>query len=229
VSAEPPAGSGLPADWADRLARVPATARPEDLVRFAPPPEGGRQSAVLVLFGTGPHEGADGSGPHVLLTQRADTIRSHAGQVSFPGGALDPTDAGPVAAALREAAEETGLDPAGVEVIGELPAQLVPASEYVVTPVLALWREPSPVAPMDPAEVAHVVRVPLEELLDPANRCTAHHPSGNLGPAFTVQGLFVWGFTAWVLSQVLAVAGLERPWPVDRVVELPADVLALLP
>ena len=234
MSEEGPAGAelprdgadgALPHDWVDRLAAVPATARPEDLSRFHPPAQGGRESAVLMLFGLG----SDGAPPDVLLTQRADTMRSHAGQVSFPGGSLDPTDDGLVAAALREATEETGLDPAGVDVLGELPALYLPPSGYVVTPVLALWREPSPVAAVDPAEVSRVVRVPLDELLDPANRCTARHPSGYLGPAFTVQGLFVWGFTAGLLSRVLALAGLERPWVHDRVVALPADVLALLP
>ena len=66
--------------------------------RFRPPPEGGRQSAVLMLFGDGPE------GPELLFIERAWTLRSHAGQPAFPGGALDPEDEGPVAAALREAA-----------------------------------------------------------------------------------------------------------------------------
>ncbi|WP_426563937.1 NUDIX hydrolase [Angustibacter sp. McL0619] len=213
----------LPGDWLERLARVPQSAKPEDLSRFLPPEEGGRPSAVLMLFGVD-----DDGRPDVLLTQRADTMRSHPGQVSFPGGSLDEVDDGPAACAIREAVEETGLDGDGVDVLGELPALYLPPSGFVVTPVLGWWRVQSPVSAVDPAEVARVVRVPLDELLDPDNRITTRHPSGFVGPAFTVRGLFVWGFTAGLLSRVLALAGLEVPWPTERVADLPPDVLARL-
>ena len=219
-----PAAGPLPDDWLERLARVPDAARPQDLSRFPVPEGGGRPSAVLMLFG------ADGDGsPDLLLTQRADTMRRHPGQVSFPGGGQDPTDGGPVAAALREAKEETGLDPAGVDVLGTLPALYLPPSGFVVTPVLAWWRAPSPVRVVDPAEVSAVVRVPLRELLDPANRATVRHPSGYVGPTFEAGGLFVWGFTAGLLSRVLALAGLEQPWDRHRRVPLPERLQALLP
>jgi hypothetical protein len=99
----------------------------------------------------------------------------------------------------------------------------------VVTPVLARWRSPSQVSVVDEAEVARVVRAPLDELLDPANRFVSRHPSGYLGPAFRVQGLYVWGFTAGLLSRLLAIAGLERPWDTSRQEDLPAEILALLP
>jgi 8-oxo-dGTP pyrophosphatase MutT (NUDIX family) len=186
-----------------------------DLVfpRSVVPPEGGRRSAVLILFGPSAAPRADGAdGVDVLLTQRSDGLRSHAGQVAFPGGAVDPGDAGPEAAALRESWEETGLDADGVEVLGALPELYLPPSGYVVTPVLAWWARPSAVGPVDPAEVAHVVRVPLSELLDPANRFSVRHPSGYVGPAFAAGGLFVWGFTAGLLARILAEAGLEQPW-----------------
>src|ERR1019366_3999569 len=100
--------------------------------RFLPPDQGGRASAVLILFGPSPEGGED-----VVLTERSHSMRSHAGQVSFPGGAIDPVDSGPVAAALREAQEEVGLEPAGVQVVAELPALYLPPSNFVVTPVLA--------------------------------------------------------------------------------------------
>jgi 8-oxo-dGTP pyrophosphatase MutT (NUDIX family) len=216
--------AALPADWLERLARVPATARREQLTDFVAPETGGRASAVLVLFGVG-----DDGEPDVLLTQRSDSLPSHAGQVSFPGGSINPDDDGPVDAALREAAEEAGVRREGVEVLGQLPEIFLPPSGFVVTSVLAWWREPSPVSAVDLSEVARVERVPLVDLIDPDNRVMARHPSGLLGPAFTVRGLFVWGFTARLLSALLDLAGLARPWHVERVVDLPANVVALLP
>jgi 8-oxo-dGTP pyrophosphatase MutT (NUDIX family) len=206
--------SGVPA-WLDPVREVLATVRPEQLSRFLPPPEGGRESAVLVLFGDGP------DGPDLLLIQRAATVSSHPGQPAFPGGALDDTDADAVAAALREAEEETGLDPTGVEVIGTLPQLWLPPSGFVVTPVVAWWREPSEVGVVDPGEVERVVRVPVAELTDPANRVSVRHSSGFVGPAFDVRGLLVWGFTAGLLSRMFALAGWERPWDASVVRELP--------
>ena len=200
------------------------TIAPEALSRLLPPEEGGRASAVLILFGPGPGYAA-GAGDlgdvDVLLTQRSADLRSHSGQVAFPGGATDPEDDGPVAAALREAREEVGLDPAGVQVLGSLPNLYLPPSGYVVTPVLAWWRRPGPVGPVDHREVARVVRVPLRELLDAANRFNVRHPSGYVGPGFAARDLFVWGFTAGLLSRVLWLAGLEKPWDEKRFEPLP--------
>ena len=175
--------------------------------RFLPPDEGGRPSAVLILFGPNAEGGED-----VVLTERSHSMRSHAGQVSFPGGAIDPIDYGPVSAALREAQEEVGLDPAGVQVVAELPALYLPPSNFVVTPVLAWLAQPSPISVVYHLEVARVIRAPLSELTDPARRFTVSHPSGFVGPAFDVEGLLVWGFTAGLLSKVLELAGLERSW-----------------
>lgn len=193
-------------EWLRPVADTARTVRPEQLSRFLPPEEGGRESAVLVLFGEGP------AGPDLLLIQRAATVSSHPGQPAFPGGAVDDTDADVVAAALREAEEETGLDPSGVEVFATLPALWLPPSGFVVTPVLGWWRSPSPVGVVDPGEVESVLRVPLAELLDPAHRVSVSHPSGFVGPAFEVRGLLVWGFTAGLLSRLFALCGWERPW-----------------
>ena len=183
-------------------------------------PATARRSAVLVLFGEGQ------SGPDLLLIERSAHLRSHAGQPAFPGGGIDPGDGGPVGAALREAHEETGLDPAGVDVLRVLPELWVPPSANVVTPVLAWWREPSEVAP-DEREVAAVVRVPIAALVDPANRLQIRHPSGLVAPAFEVADMLVWGFTAGVLARLLAVAGWERDWDRSRVEDLPDEMLRL--
>ncbi|MFB9366940.1 NUDIX hydrolase [Kitasatospora sp. NPDC001664] len=209
---------GLP-EWLVPVREAAETVRPEQLSRFLPPAEGGRASAVLVLFGDGP------SGPDLLLIERARALRSHAGQPSFPGGALDPEDGdpqgdGPVAAALREAEEETGLDPSGVQVFATLPALYIPVSGFVVTPVLGWWRRETPVAPVDLAETGAVFRVPITELTDPANRARLRHPSGHVGPAFEVAGRLVWGFTAGVIDRVLHYSGLEREWDASRTLSL---------
>jgi 8-oxo-dGTP pyrophosphatase MutT (NUDIX family) len=166
-----------------------------------------RSAAVLVLFGgTGPDD-AD-----VLLLQRAASLRSHGGQVAFPGGASDPGDPGPVATALREAREETGLDPNGVTPLTTLSPIFVPPSRFEVTPVLAWWHAPSLVAVVDPAESQRVARVSVAELTDPANRFVLRGPSGFSSPAFAVDGMLVWGFTGGLLSELLAAAGWEHEW-----------------
>lgn len=183
-----------------------------------PPTASGRAAAVLILFGDGP------SGPDVLLIERAADLRNHGGQPAFPGGAIDASDGGPVRAALREAAEETGLDPSGVRVLAVLPELYIWRSNFRVTPVLAWWHSPSAVAPGDPGEIAAVVRVPVADLASPVNRIVIRYPGGHTGPAFRVAGLIVWGFTAIVLDQLLALGGWELPWDSRRVTNLaPAD------
>jgi 8-oxo-dGTP pyrophosphatase MutT (NUDIX family) len=174
-----------------------------------------RRAAVLVLFGD-----ERPAGPDVLLIRRADNLSAHPGQVAFPGGGIDPGDAGPVAAALREAAEEVGLAPGDVAPLAVLPVLHVPPSSFMVTPVIGYWTRPGPVYPVDPAETAAVARVPVAELADPANRLTVRHWSGYLGDAFAVAGMLVWGFTGGLLSGLLAAGGWERPWRSDRVVDL---------
>jgi len=212
-----PAGDGEVPGWLASLAGAAAGMVIPGPMR--PPPGGGRPSAVLILFGDGP------GGPDLLLVQRSPFLRRHAGQPAFPGGAIDDSDGGPVAAALREAAEEAGVDPSGVQVLEVLPELFISRSGFSVTPVLAWWRHPAPVEPGDPAEITAVARVPLADLADPANRLMARYPSGMAGPAFRVGGMFVWGFTAMVVDRLLAIGGWERPWDRGAAEDLPPDVL----
>jgi 8-oxo-dGTP pyrophosphatase MutT (NUDIX family) len=185
--------------------------------RVQPPARGGRASAVLILFG----EGADGPGhPDLLLIQRSAGLRLHAGQPAFPGGAIDAADSGPEAAALREAAEEVGVDPAGVDIVGTLPELFIARTGFRVVPVLAWWRRPSAVAPVDAAEVAAVERVSVSELADPAARLMVRGPGGFVSPAFRVRGMLIWGFTAVLVDRLLALGGWERPWDVTRIMDL---------
>lgn len=202
--------------WLQPVVDVMRDITAESITRFVPPDGQGRHSAVLVLLGE------SDTGPDVLLIERARTMRTHAGEPAFPGGALDDDDADAAAAALREAHEETGLDPSGVVIFGQLPDLWVPVNDFVVTPVMGWWRAPSPVHAKDLAEVASVHRIPIAELTDPANRCLVRHPSGYIAPGFTVRNMVVWGFTAGVLSKLFDRVNWSQPWDTGRVVDIEA-------
>lgn len=195
----------------------------------------GRAAAVLILFGmldglpSTHHADAVSRDLDVLLLARATTLRSHPGQVAFPGGRVDEGDDGPVDAALREAREETDLDPAGVEVIGTLAEIPLEYSQHRVTPVLGWWRQPSLVRPVDVAESAAVFRAPVADLLDPANRgSTVIRRGGQVwrGPGFLVRTdageRIVWGFTGMLLDGLFSRLGWAEPWDQQR--ELPLDL-----
>ena len=205
-------------DWLRELADAAGKMEINPLIQ--PPASGGRASAVLVLFGTGPGGPGGPDDPDLLFIQRSADLRLHAGQPAFPGGAIDAADGGPVAAALREAAEEVGVDPDGVDVVGTLPELFIPRTGFRVVPVLAWWRQPCAVAPVDPAEVASVERVSVSELADPATRVMVKGPGGFLSPAFRVKGMLIWGFTAVLVDRLLALAGWERPWDTAKIIDL---------
>lgn len=204
----------------DGAARISA----DQLTRFVPPPgSDARRGAVLMLFG----EGANGG--ELLLTERAHDMRSHPGQVSFPGGSIDPGET-PVEAALREAEEEVGVDPDAVEVFGRLPELWLPPSNFAVTPVLGWWRERRGAHIRSRAEVHAIHHVPLDELLDPEHRITVRHPRGGgfLSPGFLIgpeKDVILWGFTGGIIARLLDFLGWTRPWDETRVRDLPPYML----
>ena len=206
---------GLPA-WLDPVVTCVQEIR-SDQLKYAVPTDGeGRHSAVLILFGEGPD-------PDLLMIQRAARMRAHAGQPAFPGGAVDAADVDARAAAVREAVEETGLDPAGVRVFGQLPDLWLSVSGFVVTPVVAWWESPSEVWAREPDEVESVSRVKLADLINPRNRVSVRHPSGYIGPGFQVNEMLVWGFTGGLIDLILDHSGLARPW--DRTVMVDLDIV----
>ncbi len=208
--------AGVP-EWLRQVVEATRDLDPELFRSMSPPTEDARDAAVLILLGE--HETR---GPDVLLQLRADRGGAHSGQVAFPGGSSEPDDDGPVATALREAVEETGLDPAGVRPLALLPQLHIPVSGFHVTPVLAHWEKPSRVWAVDPAESAAVARAPLSDLADPANRFTLRHPSGFVSPAFALPGMLVWGFTAALLTLLLEIGGWARPWDGSDIRDLDA-------
>lgn len=141
-----------------------------------------------------------GNEPSVLLTQRNPDLKDHPGQISFPGGRVEPQDVSPAATALREAEEEIGLDPANVEVVGCLPVYRT-VTGFCVTPVVAIVKPPVDLRP-DPGEVADVFEVPLSFLLDSANhrRCTMQF-EGRQRDFFAVPygDRYIWGATAGII------------------------------
>lgn len=206
-------------DWLAPLSAGLADQPRLDRVVAIRPGIGARAAAVLVLISDGV------AGPEILFVERAATLRQHANQMAFPGGAADPGDVDLAATALREAEEETGVDRTGIEVLGMLPAAHVSVSRFDVTAVVAWWRAPSRVRAVDPGEVASTPVVPVTVLTDPSHRAQVRHPSGYTGPAFETDGHLIWGLTAHLLDGVLELAGWQRPWDTARELAIPARYL----
>ncbi|GAA4798498.1 CoA pyrophosphatase [Corynebacterium canis] len=183
-----------------------------------------RQAAVLMLFAGTETSATLPNDAAVLLTHRSPSLRSHSGQVAFPGGRLDIGDANPVDCALREAWEETGLDRRSVTPLAQLDEVHIRATGYPVHPVVSHWHTRTPVGVVRPEEADEVFDVPVLSLIDPANRFTVGWGTWT-GPAFRINDYVIWGFTGGLLAAALHQAGWEEPWDRENVQNL-RDTLA---
>jgi 8-oxo-dGTP pyrophosphatase MutT (NUDIX family) len=209
---------GLEAKLREGLSVLPGV---EAQALFAPRPrrswrveqrlEGPRPAAALVLLYTRENR------PHLVLTVRADLLARHGGQVSFPGGAIEPGEA-IASAALREAAEEIGIDPSVVRIVGPLTPLHIPVSDFIVHPIVGVM-DHMPVFSHAATEVARVLEVPFDDLLDPARMHETTRMRDEVVvevPYFDIGGEQVWGATAMMLSELIWVLGEREVLPARR-------------
>lgn len=159
------------------------------------------QSGVLLLIFQ------EGKSKKLVLIRRPVTMKNHAGQIAFPGGKMEPQDNGIVETALRESKEEIGIAPEKVRVIGTLSPVYVQVSNFVIHPVVG-WYDSQPDFKMEATEVANVHIISIEDMLLPSS-LTIHNVetlSGLLSvPGFSIDGLFIWGATAMILTEFLEI------------------------
>ena len=196
-----------------RLTRAHARAHPRPSVGSGAVP--GDEGALAVAGAAAPLPAAvlvgvveRPDGPALLLTQRTEHLRDHAGQICFPGGRIEAAGAGAAAAALREAEEEIGLPPERVAVLGELPTYQT-ITGFRIHPVVGWVSPPFELRP-DPFEVAEVFEVPLHFVIDPENHRRQSYRRGSLTRGYYVvpyRGRFIWGATAGILVNLATVLG----------------------
>jgi 8-oxo-dGTP pyrophosphatase MutT (NUDIX family) len=199
------AALGRPLPGAPAQARMAPVPRPGWHPQAPPPP--GRPAAVLALIY--PLQGEGGaSGPALLYTERTESVDTHRGQVSFPGGGMEPNES-PEDTALREAREEVAVEPEGVELLGRLTPLWIPATGYLVTPVVGLSGRRPAFRPHS-HEVRRILEVPLADLLRPgAVRTEAVSRNGQWTAVryFEMAGARLWGATAMMTAELLALLG----------------------
>jgi 8-oxo-dGTP pyrophosphatase MutT (NUDIX family) len=173
--------------------------------------EGAKHAAVLIPIVAVPE-------PTLIFTVRTDTVSSHKGQISFPGGSIDPGDEDAAAGARCEAEEEIGLDPSTVKILGELDSFPTFVSGYVVSPFVG-WLDEEPELTRNPGEVAEILMVPVADLAEDIRNEAGFEHAGRTYPteAWVWNDRVIWGVTARVIRQFLerlAEAGLtEEPGP----------------
>lgn len=201
----------MPKDFEGRLKAALSSASPSRVSL-----DDARDAAVLIPFVGGPE-------PRLIFTVRTETLPSHKGQISFPGGSVDP-DEDPQETALRETFEELAVDPTSVRILGELDSVPTFVSGYVVHPVVG-WLDELPELRPNEAEVAEVLLVPVAELTDDIWAGPGFTHAGRTYPteAWIWRDWVIWGVTARILRLLLvrlARAGLspapaaEDPWTV---------------
>jgi 8-oxo-dGTP pyrophosphatase MutT (NUDIX family) len=187
---------------------------PEAQIKMAPegrrsqpaPDDDLRQSAVLALL----HNRSPTVTPEglaLLFTARQPLMRYHGGQISFPGGGVEPQDAGYAAAALRETEEETGVPAASIAILGRMTPLMIAPSRNLVIPVVG-WARTLPALRLNPAEVSEAFTVPLSQLLDPATRGEYlwwRNGKMRTAPCFKVGEKIIWGATAMMLNELLEI------------------------
>jgi 8-oxo-dGTP pyrophosphatase MutT (NUDIX family) len=182
-------------DAEERLVRV-LKAHPPQRVRI----EDARDAAILIPIIAVPE-------PTLIFTVRTDTVSSHKGQISFPGGSIDPEDPSALDAALRETTEEIGLDPSLVRVLGELDTMPTFVSGYVVSPFVG-WLDGDPELDPNPGEVAEVLRVPIADMVDDIRQEAGFEHAGRSYPteAWVWNDHVIWGVTARIIRTFLGLA-----------------------
>jgi len=180
--------------------------------------DGAKHAAVLIPIVAVPE-------PTLVFTVRAETLPSHKGQISFPGGSIDPDDASPEAGALRETYEEIGLSPSAVRVLGELDSFPTFVSGYVVSPFVG-WLDEGPQLQPNPGEVAEILMVPVASLVEEIRHEPGFEHAGRTYPteAWVWNDRVIWGVTARIIRQFLErlaeggltdAPGATASWPSD--------------
>ncbi len=177
-----------------------------ETLSFAPPDQPLKEAAVLVLV-------VNHASPTIVFTQRTLHLTEHAGQISFPGGRVEPNDRDVVATALRETVEETGIHAGQIEIVGTLP-HYTTGTGYRISPVLAWANEPLQYAP-DAREVAEVFEVPASFLLNPINhRAETAMYKGRMRRYYAIPfgHRYIWGATAGMLIAFSRMVGHAESW-----------------